>query len=248
MVRIFRNIITLAIFFTVVIVPTANAQLTSPSYKEEETFFGTGGELDASSPNYIAKQAAGELAVGNATSSSYQFNAGFNTTDAELLEVAVTGGVFDLDVLDTATTHALSTVFTVRNYLASGYVVRLSGTSLRSVSGGSYVIPPLLTPTAASPGTEQFGVNVVANTLSTSNPAVGANPVQIPDNTFSFGAAATDYDTPDLFKFVDNDVIAESLTSSGMTEYTLSFMANINLNTPSGSYGASLAIIVIPSF
>lgn len=248
MVRIFKNVLVLAIIFSFVVVPTASAQLTSPSYKVDETYFGTGGELDASSPNYKAKQSAGEFTVGNNTSASYQFNAGFNTTAEELLEVAVSGGTFDLDVLDTATTHAGSTTFTIRNYLASGYVVRLSGTSLRSAGGGVYTIPALSSQTAPTPGTEQFGVNLVANTTSTSTPAVGANPIQIPDNTFSYGAAANGYDTPDLFKFVDNDIIAESLKSSGMTEYALSFMANINTNTPSGSYGASLSIIVIPTF
>jgi hypothetical protein len=74
----------------------ASAQYTSPSYKVEQTFFGAGGELDASSASYQAKIAAGELGVDHAVSSNYQTYAGFNTTDRILLEVYVTGGVFDL--------------------------------------------------------------------------------------------------------------------------------------------------------
>lgn len=57
------------------------AQSSSTNYKVEESFFGTGGELDASSTNYRAKQAAGETAVGNTASTNFQAQAGFNTTD-----------------------------------------------------------------------------------------------------------------------------------------------------------------------
>jgi hypothetical protein len=244
MVRIFRKSVVLAALLAVIFMPSVHAQLTSPSYKVDETYFGTGGELDASSPSYKAKQSAGEITVGNTGSAGYQFNAGFNTTNAELLEVAVSGGTFDLGILDAASTAASSTTFTIRNYLATGYVVQLSGTSLRSAGGGAHTILALTAPTTIAPGTEQFGVNTVANTV----PSVGANPVQLPDSSFSYGSAASDYDTPNYFKFVDNDIIAESLKSSGMTQYTLSFIANISNNTPSGEYGASLSVIVIPTF
>jgi hypothetical protein len=244
MVRIFRKSVLLVILLAVIFMPNVHAQLTSPSYKVDETYFGTGGELDASSPSYKAKQSAGEITVGNNTSPSYQFNAGYNTTKDELLEVAVTGGTFDLGILDPATTQASSTTFTIRNYLASGYVVRLNGTSLRSGGGGTHAITALTTPALPNPGHEQFGVNLAANT----SPAVGSSPLQLPDNTFAYGAATTDYNQPNNFKFVDNDMIAQSLKSSGMTEYTLSFIANIDNNTPSGNYGASLSIVVIPTF
>jgi hypothetical protein len=244
MVRIFRKCVVLVALFAVVFMPSVHAQLISPSYKVDETYFGTGGELDASSPSYKAKQSAGEISIGNNTSPSYQFNAGFNTTNAELLEVAVTGGTFDLGILDAATTQASSTTFTIRNYLASGYVVRLNGTSLRSAGGGTHTISALTSPNLPDPGHEQFGVNLAANT----SPAIGNIPLQLPGNTFSFGAATTDYNQQNKFKFVDNDIIAESLKSSGMTEYTLSFIANIDNNTPSGNYGASLSIVVIPTF
>jgi hypothetical protein len=243
MVRRIQKILGLALMSCVLSAASVSAQLTSPSYRVDETYFGTGGELDASSPSYKARQSAGELTVGNAASSNYQFNAGFNTTDEELLEVAVSGGVFDLGILDTTTISASSTTFTVRNYLASGYVVRLNGSAPQS-PGGTYTFASLASPTAATPGTEQFGVNLRQNTT----PTVGADLTQQPDNSFSFGEAMPDYDTPNLFKFLNNDAIARSLTSSGMTTYTLSFIANVSNNTPSGSYGASLFINVIPTF
>src|SRR4051812_21506618 len=74
------------------------AQYVSPSYKVNETFFGTGGNLDNTSAHYIAKTAAGELAVGNISSPHFQAYAGFNTTNTVLLEMNVTGGTFDMGV------------------------------------------------------------------------------------------------------------------------------------------------------
>jgi hypothetical protein len=227
----------------ILIAGLVNAQSSSPNYKIEESYFGIGGELEATSPNYSSRQSVGESGVGNTTSNNFQTQAGFNTTDAELLEVEVSGGTFELGVLSSSTTSSDSTSFTVRNYLSSGYVVRLGGQGLSENSGG-HTLSSLSSPTASTPGTEQFGVNLVAN----SSPSVGADPLQIPDNSFSFGSAETDYDTADQFKHAEDDIIASSASSSGETEYTLSFIANIATNTPAGDYGASLFVVVIPTF
>lgn len=218
-------------------------QSSSPNYRVDETFFGSGGELNACSGAYCSKQSLGELGVGNSASSNYQAQGGFNTSDEPVLEVDVNGGTFDLDILDSATTFSTATTFSVRNYLSSGYVVRLAGSALTESSGG-HTLTPMATAAAADAGTEQFGVNLRNNTT----PNVGADPQQVPDSTFGFGAAATGYDTPDLFKFVDNDVVASSLKSSGKTLYTLSAIANVSTDTPAGVYAGHLSVIVIPTF
>lgn len=218
-------------------------QSSSTNYQVNEVYFGNGGELNACSASYCSKQAAGELAVGNAASNNYQMQAGFNTSDVPILEVAVTGGVFDLGILDTATTHTVQTSFTVRNYLSMGYVVRLRGSTPTNPSSG-HVLAAMSTPAGASTGSEQFGVNLRANT----SPSVGADPQQLPDSTYSFGTPSTDYNTPNQFKFVDNDVIASSNKSSGQTQFTLSAIANIANRTPAGDYGGILSVIVVPTF
>jgi hypothetical protein len=97
---------------------------------------------------------------------------------------------------------------------------------------------------ASEPGVEQFGINLVDNSL----PDVGADPVQVPDGTFSFGTAIAGYDTANLFKFLDDDAIAMSPKSSGQTNYTLSMIANIARETPAGQYGGRLNLQVIPTF
>lgn len=219
------------------------AQSASSSYKVEESFFGTGGELDASSSNYKAKQSAGELTAGNAASNNYQFQGGFNTSDEPVLEFAVNGGTYDLGILDASVTGAVMATFTVRNYLSSGYVVKVNG-STPSLSDGTHNLSAMSAAASSDPGTEQFGVNVVDN----GNPDIGASPTQVPDGTFAFGNAITGYDTPNMFKFVDGDTIAFSAKSSGQTNYALSIIANVARETPAGQYGGKLNVQVIPTF
>lgn len=219
------------------------AQSTSTNYKVEETFFGTGGELDASSSSYKAKQSAGELTVGNATSNSYQFQAGFNTSDEPVLEFAVNGGIYDLGVLDASAPGAAVATFTVRNYLSSGYVVTVNGTS-PTLSDGTHILAAMSSLAGSSPGTEQFGINLTNN----SNPDIGADPAQVPDNTFGSGSAVSGYNSQNMFKFVDGDTVAFSPRSSGQTNYALSIIANVARETPAGQYGGKLNVQVIPTF
>jgi hypothetical protein len=223
--------------------PVAYAQSSSTNYMVEESFFGTGGELDASSSNYRAKQSAGETAVGNSASNNYQMQAGFNTTDIPLLEFYVDGGEYDMGVLDMSTTGGVQANFTIRNYLSSGYVVVLNG-SPPTLAGASHQLPGMSSAGGSTPGTEQFGVNLADN----GNPNIGADPVQVPDATYSFGTAIAGYDTPNLFKFIDGDTIAMSPKSSGQTNYTLSMMANVARETPAGEYGGHLQLQVVPTF
>lgn len=223
--------------------PVVWAQSTSPNYKVNEYFFGTGGNLSANSTNYQAKESAGEMTVGNSSSANYQFNAGFNTSDTPLLELAVNGGTYDMGTLNASITGTAVASFTVRNYLSSGYVVVLNGIAPTSADG-LHTLTAMSTATTSSPGTEQFGVNLVANT----NPVIGSNPGQVPNSTFSFGTPTASYSTPNNFKFVDGDTIAMSSKSSGQTNYALSMIANVTRTTPDGQYGGSLQLQVIPTF
>lgn len=220
-------------------------EMNSPNYRVNESFFGTGGELDASSTNYRGRLSAGELVVGNTASGNYQSWVGFNTSDVELLEVAVAGTSTTFDDINPgiSTVNFTSATFAVRNYLSSGYVVRIGGSPPKA-SGSTETIDALATPTASTNGQEQFGINLRANT----NPTVGADPTQAPDSSFSFGAASVGYNQVNLFKYVENDIIAESLSSSGTTNYTISFILNTGVNTPAGLYGGSYFVNVIPTF
>lgn len=216
------------------------AQSTSNNYRVNEFFFGTGGELEACSDSYCSKQAAGETTVGSASSDNFMVQAGFNTSDVPLLEVAVNGSV-DFGVLSPNSTATGFATVQVRTYLASGYTMRVVGPA-PSISNAS--LDGALSPTAVIPGTEQFGINLRANT----SPLVGADVVQVPDNSFSFGLPSTDYNTPDAFMYQDGDTVAYSASSSGQTNYTISMIANMSPTTPAGRYTTSLSIVVTSTF
>ena len=220
------------------------AQYASPNYQVDETFFGAGGNLQNQSTNYQAKTTAGELGVGNVSSPHFQAYAGFNTSDRILLELNVAGGVFDLGVLDTAQASAQTTTFTVRDFLSSGYTVQVTG---HTPQNENHFLAPLSSAASSSPGTEQFGINLTTNNLSGVGP-FGANPTQVPDSTFGFGYLVSPYDTPNLFKYVDGDTVARSDRSTGVTQYTLSMMANVSRTTPGGAYGTSLFVRAIPVY
>ena len=79
-------------------------------------------------------------------------------------------------------------------------------------------------------------------------PNVGADPVQVPDSSFSYGIPTSDYNTADSFKYQDGDIIAYSNSSSGQTNYTLSMIANMSNLTPGGIYTSDFSIIVVSVF
>jgi hypothetical protein len=247
MPREINKFFTLTAFLFFLFAPVVTAQYSSTNYKVNETFFGAAGELSAQSASYQAKVSAGELGIDHTSSANFQAYSGFNTTDLPYLEVFVSGGAYDLGYLDIAAVKAITSVFTVRSYLATGYTVRLGGNPPSNRDGGHHTLTALGSPSSSSPGTEQFGINLVANNLSPVGP-FGAAPSQVPDATFSFGAPTTDYATTNSFKYVENDIIAQSLSSSGVTQYTISAIANANKNTLAGFYSTDLFVNVVPTF
>jgi hypothetical protein len=234
-----------------IISPTVLAQYTSTNYSINEVFVGSGSALQATSNSYQAQVSIGELGVGNSKGSAYQAQNGFNTTDTPELAVNVVGGVFDLGYLSTSAVSYASTTFTVENYLSTGYIVMLSGGSPTDGPGG-HPLNPRTTPTYSFPGTEQFGVNLTANT----SPSIGAVPLQLPAGSppFSFGAVEPNYNYQNEFMFVPGTNIAYSNSSSGETQYTMSIIENISSLTPAGMYGnisntaGYVDVVAVPTF
>jgi hypothetical protein len=217
-------------------------QSSSANYGVDETFFGSGGELNACSTNYCSKQSAGETTVGNSSSANYQIQAGNNTARDNSLEMIVNASSIDLGVLSSTSTKTASATFSVKSYLASGYSVRTHSPGPKNTS---YILQLLTTPTTSTTGSEQFGINLVANScpanstpsgLGACSGGLGADPVEVPDTSFSFGLASAGYDTANSYKYVDGDEIAHSDRSSGETDYTISYLFNISPVTPGGNY------------
>lgn len=226
--------------------PLAAAQQSSSShYSVDEVYFGSGGELNACSTSYCAKQSAGELATGKTSSANYKAQTGFNTDRAPFIAFNVTGGNTNLGVLSTATAATATATFSIKTYLAGGYVIQTASDPPTNSLPTRPMLANLTTPSASSPGTEQFGINLVANTSPTS---FGANPIQVPDSTFSFGSAAAGYNTTNLFKYIKGDTIARSTQSSGETDYTIAYLFNISNVTAAGEYQFHHTLVATATF
>lgn len=207
------------------------AQSSSSNYQVNEVFFGSGGELNACSTAYCSKQSAGDLAVGKTSSNSYKAQAGFNTDRTPYIEFTVSNTNVNLGTLNATSTKTATATFSVKAYLAHGYdVVNASDPP----TNNSYTMQALAIPTASSVGSEQFGINLVANTI----PSIpgSADPTYSPDNTFSFGQVAADYSSTNLFKYAKNDTVAFSTASTSFTTYTVSYLFNVSQVTPGGTY------------
>lgn len=218
------------------------AQSASNNYQVNEVFFGSGGELNACSTSYCSKQSAGETAVGNTSSANYQAQAGFNTNREPYIEFTVSNTNVDLGTLTATSTKTATSSFTVKTYLAHGYeVVNASD----APTNGGYVMNALAVPTPALVGTEQFGINLVANT----NPITfGANLTHTPDATFGYGQVGLDYSIPDQYKYLKGDVVAFSTQSTSYTNFTVSYVFNVSNVTPGGSYVFHHVLVATSTF
>ena len=201
------------------------AQSSSSNYQVNEVFFGSGGELNSCSASYCSKQSAGETAVGHTCSNGtvgYCAEAGFNTDRNPYIEFIVSNTNVNLGTLTATSTKTANATFSVKAYLSHGYaVINASDPPTNS----SYTMQPLSLPTGSVVGSEQFGINLVANTSPVS---FGADPVH--------NQVAADYSAPNMFKYLKGETIAFSTASSSATAYTASYLFNISNITPGGAY------------
>ncbi len=231
------------------------AQSSSNSYRVEEAYFGSGGEVDLNSGSYNVQAGLGSLGVGLSSSTNYDVEAGFYTPNAPYLEMFVNSTVVDLGTLSSSSTGTGVGVFWIRTYLSSSYFVKTMSQSLTSEGGA--VLSPKLTTGASSPGTEEFGINLVANT----SPATfGADPVNVPDDSYADGQAfgdgpggERDYDDPNEYAYGVGDTIARSQATIGRqavgrTDYTISYIANISNITAGGTYRMEHDLVAVVTY
>jgi hypothetical protein len=227
-------------------VSTVWAQSSSSNYRIEESYIGPGGQIDSSSGSYQARASLGDTGVGYSSSVDYGLWAGYTTTTDPYIELVVAPVIRDLGVLSTSTAAYTTGSFYVRTYLASGYVVV---TASDPPVNSNYHLTPLSSGGTSSPGTEQFGINLVANTTANGAPAdYGTDPQQYPDSTFGFGYAAAGYDTDGTYRYNKGDVIAQSDSSSGRTDYTISYLYNISDITPGGLYTLNHVVVATSTY
>ena len=231
----------LVVIITTWFMPVAFADtvLQSQSYKFEYTDLGGGGLNLSSSPNYQSVLSTTDAAVGTSSSNNFQTESGSQTTGDPSLSFTVDTGTSSFGIFSPTATSTATSTFSVSNYTSYGYAVQILGNPLNN-SGNT--ITPMSTTDISRPGENQFGINLVANT----SPATfGANPNH---GQFGVGSAASNYATPNQFRYVSGETIAIGPKSSGVTTYTISYMVNVNSLMPGGEYATNLALVCIATY
>jgi hypothetical protein len=226
------------------------SQSHSTNYQVNEVQFGPGGLLNSSSTNYQAQESLGSTAAGSTSSTNYGANAGFLTANEPFLQMVVNPANVNLGTLSSVSAATGTATFSVRAYVDSGYTVVSMNTPPTNEEG--VALHNMSTAAASSPGTEQYGINMVQNLTSCATPApanFGANPVPIPSSAYAHGQAASGYNTCGLFKYNVGDVIAQSGSNGwGQTNYTISYLININAASKAGSYNMTQNLVAVATY
>lgn len=237
-----RRKVSLVLVLLVLVLTTGQVLASSSTnYQIQEDDIGGGGSAESNSANFSAQDAFGDAAFGNASSADYDLQVGPISTNDPTLTFVVNSSSVNLGALSTSATKTATATFSVLNYTSYGYIVQVIG---NPPSNGAYTLAGMTSPAGSQTGVEQFGINLKNN----SSPDIGAEPQQVPDGTFSSGSAASGYNTADSFKYVSGNTIAQASQSSGRTDYTMSYIANISINTPGGSYAGNQTLVVTGTY
>lgn len=147
---------------------------------------------------------------------------------------------------DTATTFSQMAAST---NAGAGYAITVNGPTLTS---GSNTITAMGAAAAGVRGTSQFGLNLKANTVATSTPAVGTEVAPAANATNYKGQSVGGYSTVDNFKFLSGDSVADSANGgaggSDAQIFTVSYIVNVPGSQPAGTYTSTLTYICTPTF
>jgi len=216
--------------------------MSSSNYKISADVFGSGGDVGSASASYFLADTLGEAVANSATSTSdsYGIKAGFEEMyPDQTLTFSTSAAAIELGQLAASSVSSASHSLTVDTNADGGFTITVAGSTLTS---GSNTIAALATAAAAAVGTEQFGLNLVANT----NPVVGSDPA----GTAPIGVVNAPFATANQFAFNDTttQTVASSAGSTNATTYTVSYIANIASNTVSGTYTTSVTYSATANF
>ena len=211
----------------------------STNYILDESVIGSSGSNNANSTSYNASSSTGDLSVGNTASTNYQIETGSKTTHDPTLSYKLISNNSGLGSFSATSASMSTTSFSVINYTSYGYVVQIFG---QPPTNGASTITSAPLGSSSVPGTNQFGINLVTNTLPY---AIGSNPN---NGQFGFGQVSPNYSTPNQYHYVNGDTIAFAPKSSGETIYTISYIVNVQALTPGGQYSTGQTLIITGTY
>lgn len=143
----------------------------------------------------------------------------------------------DMGELDAESTLTAQSQMAVGTNASGGFSITANGFPM---SAGTNVIDSPNTPTESKRGTNQFGINLVANNA----PTVGDDP----EGDWANAVAALDYSQPNKYKYVSGDEIAFSPNVSLMKKFTVSYVLNSSEDLRAGIYSTTITYIASGRF
>lgn len=143
----------------------------------------------------------------------------------------------DLGELNAESTLTAQSQMAVGTNASGGFAITATGTPL---AAGTNVIDSPSSPTPSTPGTNQFGINLVAN----NEPTVGSDPEGIWTNAIP----GNGYGVPNQYKFVSGDVVAYSPNVSLMRKFTVSYVVNSSEDLRAGVYTTTMTYVASGRF
>ena len=143
----------------------------------------------------------------------------------------------DMGQLSTTKTLTAQSQMAVGTNASGGFAITAYGGPM---AAGTSVISSPKIPTESEPGTNQFGINLVAN----NSPDIGADP----EGIFANALAAPGYDQPNHYKYVSGDVIAYSPNVSLMRKFTVSYIVNSSPSLRAGVYTTTINFLASGRF
>jgi len=147
-----------------------------------------------------------------------------------------TGSAVNFGALSASATQSGLSQMGVGTNAGSGYAITVNGGTLTS---GANTINALASQAASSSGTEQFGLNLRANTV----PTIGVDA-----DGSGTGAPTGTYNTVNQFRFLTGDTVASKGGSDQFRRYQVSYIANIDTATEAGTYTAVMNYIATATF
>lgn len=219
---------------TVVFGGITNPSTTNTTFYARMTTYSGAAWTGAIDTGTVASSVSTAIVVTATIDEALTFCTGTSITGQNCGTIA--GSAVSLGALTTTSTGSGTSVMAASTNGSTGYAITINGTTLTS---GANTVAALAAQTASAQGSNQFGVNLRANTT----PSVGANVTGT-----GTGVATANYVTADQFRFVTGDSVASAAAATNANTFTVSYIANISGAQPAGTYTASFVYIATPTF
>ena len=143
----------------------------------------------------------------------------------------------DMGQLNENQTLTAQSQMAVGTNASGGFAITANGGLM---AAGTNVINSPTIPTYSDPGTDQFGINLVENTI----PVIGSDP----EGTWANAVPSADYSVPNKYKYVSGDVVAYSPNVSLMRKFTVSYILNSSKSLRAGVYTTTINYIASGRF